>query len=427
MKSGLAVAALGFSLLGAALAGCGNQDGSLVGYTPEGQPSNAVLLTDVQPDTRLTVVFTDTLTNAGDSLDTFEIIDAASLFPAGTVFGLFKGDGVTPLPDTDGNQLIDTGPMNVGAQVLLQLHATLPAGSAGGPYTVDLTAASVRDPSRTATAANVLGEIYPAARVLPTDAEIPGPLGEALSQATGASGASAPGAITLRSGVAPRQVDATSALTFSGETIVRAWPTFSDKLLVTGLIVDNTVADGFRIYANPGDQGFRPAEDFIAYAQANWSTGWSFFSIRLATFDPAVGTDLVGRGAIGGLESGAAPLTEHSYLPIATPAELTHRENVLLVSPADSAETDSIPLLSWSPTAGASRYLVQIFGRNGLQYLALTDQTSHRVQGSSGIIFQNLPLRDGQLFRWNVYAVDDRNRIMGYSRELRALLINTGS
>jgi hypothetical protein len=425
MKSGLAVAALGISLLGAALAGCGSQDGSLVGYTPEGQPSNAVLLTDVTPDTRLTVVFTDTLTNTGDSLDTFEITAAAGAFPEGTVFGLFRNDGVTPLPDTDGNHLVDTGPIGAGAQVLIQLHATLPGGASGGPYNLDLTAGSVRDPSKTATAVNVLGEVYPAARTLPTDAAPPAdPLGQAIARASTAN--SGFGSITVRLGAAPKQVDATSALTFHGQTIEQAWPTFSDKLLVTGLIVDNTVADGFRIYANPAEQGFRPAEDFIAAASANWSTGWSFFSIRLATFDPAAGTDLVGRGAVDGIESGAAPITEHSYLPIATPAELVHRENVELISPADSAETDSTPVMSWAPTPGASRYLVQIFGRNGLQYLALTDQTSHQVQGTSGIIFQELPLRDGQFFRWDVYAVDSRNRIMGYSRELRALLINTG-
>jgi len=426
MKSGLLVTAFAFALLGAALAGCGNQDGSLVGYTPEGQISDAVLLSDVQPDTRLTVVFTDTLTNTGDSLDTFEISPGDNSFPAGSTFGLFRGDGVTPLSDTNGNGLWDTGLVNAGATVLVQLHATLPGGSSGGPYFGELVAISHYDSLQTATATNVLGEVYPQVRTTQTDSALPGPLGAMISQAAVAQGGS--GAIRLQaasSRVAPVRVNATAALTFAGETIAQAWPTFSDRLLVTGLIVDHSVADGFRIYANPGDQGFRPAEDYIAGPTATWSTGWSLFSIQLATFDPTVGTDLVGRGAYKGIESGAASITEHSYLPIATPVELVLRVDVLLSAPADSAITDSIPVLSWNPAPGASRYLVQIFGRNGLQYLALTDQTTHKVGGTSGTILQDLPMRHGLFYLWDVIAVDDRNRVMGFSRELRTLHIVT--
>ena len=259
-----------------------------------------------------------------------------------------------------------------------------------------------------------------------TDSALPGPLGAMLARAALAPGGA--GAITLQSTasrVAPVRVESTDSLTFAGETIAQAWPTFGDRVVVTGLIFDHSVADGFRIYANPGEQGFRPAEDFIAAPQATFSTKWSLFSIALATFDPAVGTDLVGRGAYKGLESGSAPITEHSYLPIATPAELVHRLDVALDSPADSAFSDSTPVMSWNPTPGAGRYLLQIFGRNGIQYLALTDQTSHRVEGTSGIILQDLPLRDGQFYLWDVVAVDDRNRVIGFSREVRALLVRT--
>lgn len=416
--------ALAFALLGAALGGCGSQDGSLVGYSPEGQASNALLLSDVQPDTRLTVVFTDTLTNTGDTLDTFEFTGSAD-FPAGTAFGLFKSDGITPISDTNGNHAPDSGPMDPGAFRLIQVHATLPGGVAGGPYAVVLNAASTVNPRETAAATNILGEVYPAIRTGPTESALPGALGEELSRAAEGPGA---GTITLQSAssrVAPVRVDATASLTLTGQTIERAWPTFSDRLLVTGLILDNSTVDGFRIYANPGNQGFRPAEDFIAAPQANWTTGWRLYSIRLTTFDPAVGTDLVGRGAYRGIESGAAPLTEHSYLPIATPVDLVHRLDVALVSPEDSLETDSIPVLTWAPTAGASRYLVELTGRSGLQYLALTEATTHRVQGESGLIVQNLSLRDGQLYRWVIIAVDDRNRIIGFSHEVRAIQVKT--
>jgi len=358
MKRGLAVAVVACALLGAALSGCGNQDGSLVNYVPEGTVSDAMLITDVQPDTRLTVVFTDTLSNTGDSLDTFEFTGGSSTFPAGTAFQVFRSDGTTPISDTNGNFLNDTGPMNPGDQTRIVIHAILPGGVAGGPFEANLTASSVTDIDVSASAHNVLGEIFPTAPSGITIAAVSGPLGETLVRSATGPVAGGAGMIKLERGAshaAPASVNANPALTFVGETIAQAWPTFSNQILVTGLVLDNSVANGFRLYANPAGQGFRPAEDFVAAPSASWITGWNLYSIRLTTFDPAAGTDLMGRGARNGIESSAAPITEHSYLPASTPEDLIHRLDVILVSPGDSTETDSIPVLTWNATPGASR------------------------------------------------------------------------
>jgi trimeric autotransporter adhesin len=110
-----------------------------------------------------TVSFTNTVTNTGNGSDTFNITMAtgSSTFPAGTSFQLFKSDGVTPLTDTNGDGVVDTGPLAAGASYNVIVKATLPpsATNAGAPFTLQKTAASVFDATKSATAADTLSAI----------------------------------------------------------------------------------------------------------------------------------------------------------------------------------------------------------------------------------------------------------------------------
>jgi len=99
-----------------------------------------------------TTDFVNVLTNRGSATDTFDISVASNTFPAGTTFALFKSDGVTPLADTDGNGLPDTGPLAPGASYNIVLRAGIPATAAPGAYTVTKRARSVNSAMRTATA-----------------------------------------------------------------------------------------------------------------------------------------------------------------------------------------------------------------------------------------------------------------------------------
>src|SRR5947209_13215288 len=62
--------------------------------------------------------------------------------PAGTVFTLYKSDGVTPLIDPTGNSTPDTGPLAAGASYTVIVKAALPAGATGGPSNGTITATS---------------------------------------------------------------------------------------------------------------------------------------------------------------------------------------------------------------------------------------------------------------------------------------------
>ncbi len=111
-----------------------------------------------------TVSFNNTITNTGNGTDTFEITvpatgTAGNTFPAGTTFALFRADGTTSLLDTNGNASPDTGPVASGANFVVVLKATLPAGATGGPFSVGKIATSAFDNTKSATATDTLTAI----------------------------------------------------------------------------------------------------------------------------------------------------------------------------------------------------------------------------------------------------------------------------
>ena len=109
-----------------------------------------------------TVSFPNTLTNTGTGTDSFNITvsnPTTGGFPAGTSFQLFKSDGQSPLLDTNGDQIPDTGPVIANGTYVVVLKATLPPGGTGGPFSVNKVATSVADPTVNATATDTLTAI----------------------------------------------------------------------------------------------------------------------------------------------------------------------------------------------------------------------------------------------------------------------------
>lgn len=106
-----------------------------------------------------TVSFPNVVTNTGNGTDSFDITIGTSTFPAGTTFTLFQSDGLTPLVDTNGTGIPDTGPLAAGASYTVVLKAVLPGGATGGPYTVQKIATSKADATKTATAVDTLTAI----------------------------------------------------------------------------------------------------------------------------------------------------------------------------------------------------------------------------------------------------------------------------
>lgn len=113
-----------------------------------------------------TVVFENVLANRSGRTDTFDISLTGSNYPAGTVFKLYKPDGVTLLGESNGNGIADTGPVAAGTSYRIIVRAALPNGSAGGPYTVAKNAQSISNPLVRATDNDVVTTIGVVCRVL---------------------------------------------------------------------------------------------------------------------------------------------------------------------------------------------------------------------------------------------------------------------
>lgn len=125
-----------------------------------------------------TASFGNLLTNTGNGSDTFDIRVDSNTFPAGTTFALYQSDGVTPMLDSNGNGIPDTGPLAAGASYNVVLKATLPPGATGGPYTVEKSATSQADPSKSVSVSDELTLV----------------VGNSVDLTNNTSGAGAPGA-----------------------------------------------------------------------------------------------------------------------------------------------------------------------------------------------------------------------------------------
>jgi uncharacterized repeat protein (TIGR01451 family) len=112
-----------------------------------------------------TVLFNNVLTNRGDLADTYDITLAASTFPPGTTLTLLKSDGVTPLADTDGSGVPDTGVVAPGASYRIVVRAQIPESAPPAAYKVTKVARSAAMPILTRSADDALDTVASKCRV----------------------------------------------------------------------------------------------------------------------------------------------------------------------------------------------------------------------------------------------------------------------
>jgi uncharacterized repeat protein (TIGR01451 family) len=195
-----------------------------------------------------TVLFTNYIWNTGNGTDSFDITISGSSFPAGTTFQLYQADGVTPLTDSNGNGISDTGPVAPGAYYAVILNATLPANATGGPFSVTKTSASFFDSSKTNTVTDTLTSISSSTVDMTNNT--------ARTDSTPAGTANAGNAATTGWGAGPEVSPVTTNTVNPGGTT-----TFV-------LVINNTssVADSYDLLADQ-DTTFGAANDLLS--------GWS--------------------------------------------------------------------------------------------------------------------------------------------------------
>lgn len=90
--------------------------------------------------------------NTGNVTEVFNITVNKTALPSGSIVELFKGDGVTPLTDTSGDGIVDTGPVASNAVYQVVAKITLPSGySTASAINTILTSVPVTNPTATDT------------------------------------------------------------------------------------------------------------------------------------------------------------------------------------------------------------------------------------------------------------------------------------
>lgn len=98
--------------------------------------------------------------NTGNVTEAFNITVNKNSLPTGSIVELFKSDGVTPLTDTNGDGVVDTGPIASGATYQVISKVTLPSGfSSTTPINTILTSAPVTNTSATDTITLVIDKV----------------------------------------------------------------------------------------------------------------------------------------------------------------------------------------------------------------------------------------------------------------------------
>ncbi len=201
-----------------------------------------------------TAVFTDYVWNTGNGVDSFDLSLTGSTFPAGTSLQLFKADGVTPLLDTNGNGIPDTGDMNPAAVTSIVIRAQLPPSLTGTGlnYQVSLKATSFVNNTLSNPAINRLQSIVASSVDLTNnsayvDANTPG-AGIGPESAAVTTNIAAPGTTTRFT----LFINNTSNKSDNFDLAASTDSSFATKVLPTGWSVQFT-DDNQNIFTNSGN------------------------------------------------------------------------------------------------------------------------------------------------------------------------------
>ncbi|MEK0212374.1 DUF11 domain-containing protein [Acinetobacter junii] len=98
--------------------------------------------------------------NTGNVIEAFNISVNKNSLPTGSIVELFKADGVTPLTDTNGDGVADTGPIASGATYQVVAKVTLPSSySSTTPISTILTSTPVTNSTGTDTINLVIDKV----------------------------------------------------------------------------------------------------------------------------------------------------------------------------------------------------------------------------------------------------------------------------
>ncbi len=122
------------------------------GSTSDANDSTAITAASVMQGGEL--IFNNYVWNMGNSVDRFNLTLTGSTFPAGSQIEFYRADGVTPLLDSNGDGIADTGLLAINANFPIVVKVRLPSSYAvtsNTPFEVFPQAQSIADRSKIST------------------------------------------------------------------------------------------------------------------------------------------------------------------------------------------------------------------------------------------------------------------------------------
>lgn len=148
-----------FTLQGNVSVVLNNNSGSPVNAgNPNSAPDNLVSVANAAAGTE--TLFNNYVWNTGNQLDSFNLSFITSNLPACATVRLYAADGKTLLSDSNGDGIVDTGPMQPSTSQNIKVGISSTQDCiAASPIVVDLTATSSNNPSISDPVRNQLGAI----------------------------------------------------------------------------------------------------------------------------------------------------------------------------------------------------------------------------------------------------------------------------
>jgi trimeric autotransporter adhesin len=283
-----------------------------------------------------TVTFANVVRNTGNSTDSFDITFSANTFPVGSSVVLYQADGVTPLLDTNGNNVPDTGPLASGASTTVVLRVTLPPAASGGPFSVTKTATSKLDPTRASSATDTLTLVIASGVDLTNNAALAGV-----------------GVVGVGAGA-----EATAQVTNSTN------PGTTTRFT---LVINNTspVADTYNLAASTN----------ASFGTLVLPTGWS------VVFKDASGAVVTNTGSV------AAGGNRVVYADVTLPAN----------QPAITAPGQAVYFRALSPTTGAVDRIFDAVVVNTVRSLQITPDHTGQVFAGASVVYAHLLTNTGNV------------------------------
>ena len=183
------------------------------------------------------------------------------------------------------------------------------------------------------------------------------------------------------------------------------------------MVYDRTVADGYRLYRQLDGGGYDHATDYPGDFSGTYNEGYETYSLTDRDWLPSTTRGYLGRGTVGGEESGSSPLTNSATVPPGEVDDLLPG-SFLTICPIDTSATDSLPLLVWEPVPGAVRYLIRIVRTDArVFFFGMTPAdgvANYQLASGAGTVFQEQPLTRSGFF-WAVQALDASSRVIARS------------